>query len=273
MTEPRGPPAHWGSLCLHDHQVYLFFSHGMWTRLISSGGQSILHVLSTWIMLNKTQKARSTHAMLVENNGHYQDSQLLSSSDINEPYIYGVKLYEARTRVSRTSECQLISQLNWLFPHFVLCLLRHLQQTARVPFSEVAILTPYTAQGNAYRTSLTRLHLEDSSAGYNLVLIKTIDSFQGGEASVVLYDTTATDGPGHQKHCGRLNVAISRARAAMYVVANVGELNKATEVQRGTFSSMNHQASVANRLLLTHYPVTFFNWVYPECRSTCMADD
>ncbi|RDH34220.1 hypothetical protein BDQ94DRAFT_169739 [Aspergillus welwitschiae] len=186
-------------------------------------------------------------------------SQLLSSSDINEPYIYGIKLYEARTRVSRTSECQLISQLNWLFPHFVLCL-RRLQQTARVPFSEVAILTPYTAQGNAYRTSLTQLHLEDPSAGYNLVLIKTIDSFQGGEASVVLYDTTATDGPGHQKHCGRLNVAISRARAAMYVVANVGELNKATEVQRGTFSSMNHQASVANRLLLTHYPVTFFNW-------------
>ncbi|GKZ35954.1 hypothetical protein AbraIFM66950_006791 [Aspergillus brasiliensis] len=89
------------------------------------------------------------------------------------------------------------SRYNIKYWRFVPCLLRQLQQTARVPFSEVTVLTPYIAQGNAYRALLAQLHLEDPSVGYNLVKIKTIDSFQGGEASVVLYDTTATYGPGH----------------------------------------------------------------------------
>lgn len=58
-----------------------------------------------------------------------------------------------------------------------------------------------------------------------------IDSLHGGEAAVVIFDTTATDGPGFLKQRGHLNVALSQARAAMYVVVNVKKWNKAKQGQ------------------------------------------
>ncbi|RAK88796.1 hypothetical protein BO79DRAFT_254859 [Aspergillus costaricaensis CBS 115574] len=116
-----------------------------------------------------------------------------------------------------------LSQYNAKHQCLVLCFLRHLQQSVQVSLPKVTVLTPYVAQGNVYRTSLAQLHLDNPSAGYNQVMIKTIDSFQGRETDMVLYNTTATIRPGYQKFSGRLNITLSRARAAMYLIINMGQ--------------------------------------------------
>ncbi|RAH54557.1 hypothetical protein BO85DRAFT_105318 [Aspergillus piperis CBS 112811] len=102
------------------------------------------------------------------------------------------------------------------------CLLRHL-------LASITYLAPYTAQCNAVRTTLSILHLQEPTVGFNRILVKTTDSFQGGKVAVMFLDTTATDRPGFLKQRGRLNVALSRARAAIYVIVNVKQWNKAKQ--------------------------------------------
>ncbi|GAQ42341.1 hypothetical protein ABL_05002 [Aspergillus niger] len=62
-----------------------------------------------------------------------------------------------------------------------------------------------------------------------------IDSLHGGEAAVIIFDTTATDGPGFLKQRGLLNVALSRARAAIYVIINMNKWNKAKQEQHSIY--------------------------------------
>lgn len=118
---------------------------------------------------------------------------------------------------------------------FGVCLLRCLLQAQLMHPTDIVYLTPYTAQCNAIRATLSSLQLQEPTVGFGRVPVKTIDSFQGGEAPLVIFDTTATEGPGFLKQRSRLNVALSRARAAMYVIVNVKQWNKAKESQRGRY--------------------------------------
>lgn len=71
---------------------------------------------------------------------------------------------------------------------------------------------------------------------FNRILVKTIDSFQGGKAAVVIFDTTTTDRPGFLKQRGRLNMKLSQARAAIYVIINM-KRNKAKQEQCSVYTS------------------------------------
>lgn len=53
---------------------------------------------------------------------------------------------------------------------------------------------------------------------YKDVNLRTIDSFQGGEHSVVILDFVVTKGPGFLSESNRLNVALSRARHGQFVI-------------------------------------------------------
>lgn len=73
------------------------------------------------------------------------------------------------------------------------------------------------------------IQLQEPTVGFGRVPVKTISSFQSGEAPGTIFDTTATNRHGFLKQRGCLNVALSRARAAMYVIVNIKKWNKAKE--------------------------------------------
>lgn len=92
-----------------------------------------------------------------------------------------------------------------------------LHRVAGVPLKDILILTAYQDQYLAYCTALSILE-ERSELPVDLVQVKKIDGFQGGEHSVVIVDLVATERAGFLRESNRLNVALSRARHACYVI-------------------------------------------------------
>jgi uncharacterized protein len=89
----------------------------------------------------------------------------------------------------------------------------------RLVAADVLILTPYNAQVHRLRQRLT-------DAGHPDVRVGTVDKLQGQEAAVVVYSTASSsvdDAPRGTEFLyslNRFNVAVSRARAVMAVVAS-----------------------------------------------------
>jgi uncharacterized protein len=89
----------------------------------------------------------------------------------------------------------------------------------RLVAADVLILTPYNAQVHLLRQRLT-------GVGHPDVRVGTVDKLQGQEAAVVLYSTASSsveDAPRGTEFLyslNRFNVAVSRARAVMAVVAS-----------------------------------------------------
>ncbi|KAJ6133047.1 hypothetical protein N7471_008262 [Penicillium samsonianum] len=86
---------------------------------------------------------------------------------------------------------------------------------------DIIILVPYEAQFRTYLKFLALDHRNDPSLGLDKLPVKKIDSFQGGESPIVIFDMTVTTHAGFLDDKTRLNVALSRARNALYVVGNI----------------------------------------------------
>ncbi|KAK4869983.1 hypothetical protein LT330_005707 [Penicillium expansum] len=86
---------------------------------------------------------------------------------------------------------------------------------------DITILVPYEAQFRNHLKYLTLEHRNDRSLGLDKVSMKKIDSFQGGESPIVIFDMTVTTHAGFLDDKTRLNVALSRAKNALYVVGNI----------------------------------------------------
>jgi superfamily I DNA and/or RNA helicase len=80
----------------------------------------------------------------------------------------------------------------------------------------IGIITPYVRQNNEISKRLTES---------NRVTVYTIDSAQGLEKDVVILALTRTEGMGFLNNPKRLNVALTRARRALYVCGNFSSLS------------------------------------------------
>lgn len=91
------------------------------------------------------------------------------------------------------------------------------RETQEITGKDIAVLTPFKLQEN---------HLKARLAKYGVTSVGTVDIMQGQSKPVVIYAITASN-PSYMSNCAawlfesnRTNVAISRAMAACYLVAN-----------------------------------------------------
>ena len=84
----------------------------------------------------------------------------------------------------------------------------------------IGIITPYVRQNNEISQ-----RIQDSER----VSVYTIDSAQGLEKDVVLLALTRSDGVGFLNNPKRLNVALTRARRALYIIGNLSSLSVSFE--------------------------------------------
>ena len=81
----------------------------------------------------------------------------------------------------------------------------------------VAVITPYRAQCEALREAINRLDIREHLA----VEVDTVNSFQGRQADIVFFSFVRTTGPAtFYADSRRMNVAISRARDAVYLIGD-----------------------------------------------------
>jgi superfamily I DNA and/or RNA helicase len=94
---------------------------------------------------------------------------------------------------------------------------RHKRAKAERKIS-VALITPYRAQCNALRQALKKHDFSKVLA----VEVDTVDAFQGRQADIVFFSFVRNTGPAtFYADDRRMNVAISRARDAVYLVGDI----------------------------------------------------
>jgi len=82
----------------------------------------------------------------------------------------------------------------------------------------VAVITPYRAQCRALKDAIRKLDFKE----YMAVEVDTVDAFQGRQADIVFFSFVRTIGPAtFYSDSRRMNVAISRARDAVYLVGDL----------------------------------------------------
>jgi ATP-dependent RNA/DNA helicase IGHMBP2 len=83
----------------------------------------------------------------------------------------------------------------------------------------VALITPYRAQCRALRERCLR----HDFSGYITIEVDTVDAFQGREADIVFFSFVRNTGSAKfYADDRRINVAISRARDAVYLIGDIG---------------------------------------------------
>nr|CAD7437406.1 unnamed protein product [Timema bartmani] len=105
----------------------------------------------------------------------------------------------------------------------------------------VGIITPYNQQKETIQNKL-----REKYPGLGITC-DTIDSVQGQERDVVIMSCVRTEGVGFLNDMSRLNVALTRARSALYICGNFTALKDVTAwerlledaVRRQTFKTMN----------------------------------
>ena len=112
--------------------------------------------------------------------------------------------------------------------------------------SEVVVLTPYAAQRQKYRSTFLKLR----NATFQAVDVRTIDSFQGGEATYVIVDMVVTAQLGFVGDVNRLNVALTRCRDGLMIV---GEIDAARSAER---SKTGHYREIINLYRASRASVT-----------------
>jgi superfamily I DNA and/or RNA helicase len=118
-----------------------------------------------------------------------------------EPAVFidvtGVEEYEGGSRLN-DSETDLIVKI-----------LGDLDESKINP-SEIGVISPYRAQCRAIK----------AKHGRSRVDVTTVDSFQGREKDVIIFSATSTRDLSFVEDANRINVAFTRARRKLIVVAN-----------------------------------------------------
>ena len=86
----------------------------------------------------------------------------------------------------------------------------------------IGILCPYQAQYSLYKKAINHLQHRYPQWQLSELLVQKFDGFQGGERSIIIADLVVDKYPGFLTQPSRLNVALSRARDALYIIGKVG---------------------------------------------------
>ncbi|CAF4773373.1 unnamed protein product [Rotaria sp. Silwood1] len=113
--------------------------------------------------------------------------------------------------------------------NIVACLVHFINERAKVPFSQIGIITPYN-----YQVKLIEQRLMQQNLHQHKIEIGTVDAFQGRQKDVIILscvratqitDATTTVGIGFVANRQRLNVSLTRAKYAMYILGHMNSLN------------------------------------------------
>ncbi|UJR28955.1 hypothetical protein I4U23_010172 [Adineta vaga] len=126
---------------------------------------------------------------------------------------------------------------NPLEAEIIVCLVEFINEQAKVPFNQIGIITPYN-----YQLKLIEQKLAQRNLRQHKIDIGTVDAFQGRQKDVILLScvratqvvnaaTTAT-GIGFVANRQRLNVSLTRAKYAMYILGHMDSLNISEDWQK-----------------------------------------
>ena len=175
-------------------------------------------------------------------DGRLQDStSVLGRSQ--EPYqdpasgLGTYRIFDAHGLEERTVSNSVINHFEAIL---VVCLYKKIDKclrdgTGETAEGKVSVVTPYKEQVKLIRKAFTLLCGGEGAAARLGVQINTIDGYQGQESDIIVFSTvrgSADGGIGFLSDVRRLNVAITRARKALYVVGRVGKLRAGAGVWR-----------------------------------------
>uniref|UniRef100_A0A5B6ZND2 ATP-dependent helicase C29A10.10c n=1 Tax=Davidia involucrata TaxID=16924 RepID=A0A5B6ZND2_DAVIN len=126
---------------------------------------------------------------------------------------------------------------------FCLCLYKHLQKTLKslgVGKVSVGIITPYKLQLKCLQREFEDILNSEEGKG---VYINTVDAFQGQERDVIIMSCVraSNHGVGFVADIRRMNVALTRARRALWVMGNANAL-----IQSDDWASLISDAKARN---------------------------
>jgi AAA domain len=106
---------------------------------------------------------------------------------------------------------------------------------------DIVILAPYHAQYLVLSTAIVLLRRARPDLPVNGLCAAKIDSFQGSERRIVICDLVIDSKVGFMKVMSRLNVGLSRSRCGLYIVGNIGQIEKGNRPR-----NIRHLQSVIN---------------------------
>ncbi|KAJ9438061.1 Helicase required for RNAi-mediated heterochromatin assembly 1 [Diplonema papillatum] len=123
-----------------------------------------------------------------------------------------------------------LSRVNRHEASLVCSLVRYLVSCG-VPHRCIVVLTPYKGQFRELREELKKSRHWDPDSPNRSVRLSTVDRFQGDESDIVVASLVVDKNSSTPfvKLVNRMVVLLSRARLAMYLVANIGYFDRASE--------------------------------------------
>jgi superfamily I DNA and/or RNA helicase len=110
--------------------------------------------------------------------------------------------------------------------------------------SHITILSPYNAQRRYYQSAVDKANTTYPALGLRKINVAVIDGYQGKENNIIILDWTVVQQLGFLKERGRLCVAHSRARDALYIIGNKDEIEKNEKSDMRVFKRLLGRAGV-----------------------------
>ncbi|TRY72130.1 hypothetical protein TCAL_13035 [Tigriopus californicus] len=151
------------------------------------------------------------------------------------PYL----LLDLKPQSSSSSDGQIWNEDEAVFvSDLAVRLLRY--QENRGETTNIGIITFYTKMRDTINLRLQEKGLNKPKSIQQDILVRTVDGFQGSECDIVIMSCVRTQGHkglGFLGQTERLNVALTRARIALYVVMDVENFQKGNEMWRSLINN------------------------------------
>ncbi|GFF31511.1 hypothetical protein IFM61606_10701 [Aspergillus udagawae] len=129
-------------------------------------------------------------------------------------------------------DAQQCSHLNVAHRRVAAALVIRLLTDQVVDPAAITVLTPYRAQLREYQALFAMLHQQQPALQLYLMQVKTINSFQGRESSVVVLNLTVVSSLGFMREGNHLNIALSQAKHALYIIGNYRAMDRPSRKQK-----------------------------------------
>ncbi|KAI9705861.1 MAG: hypothetical protein M1836_005267 [Candelina mexicana] len=96
---------------------------------------------------------------------------------------------------------------------------------------DIVIMVPYAQQKHDYDNRLIQVARDANVSRSRFPRVRTIDSFIGNEANIIIYDTVVTKSLGFQRNKPRVTVALTRAKMTMIILGS-REITNTSEMRR-----------------------------------------
>ena len=227
-----GDPQQLPSTVISKHAQQVSFQRSLFERFNELGAEALL--LSVQYRMHPEIREFPSE--------EFYEGRLMDSACVlkrrPEPYqqkesgLGTYRIFDAHGLEERTTSNSVINHFEAIL---VACLYKKIDKVLRDSTGEsaegkVSVVTPYKEQVTVIRKAFEQLCGGEGAASRLRVHINTIDGYQGQESDVIIFSTVRGSGDGgigFLSDIRRLNVAITRAKKALYVVGRVGKLRAA----------------------------------------------